>query len=119
MRSLAVVALLMLAACPPRNNPQPMAPAPAPADGFEPPVSHSNAPPLAEDGAACLAGGDCSSGVCEGLGCGDDAPGVCVTAHRACTRDYHAYCGCDGQTFNASGSCPGQRYAAREACANP
>ncbi|MBP8811985.1 MAG: hypothetical protein KBG48_31465 [Kofleriaceae bacterium] len=68
------------------------------------------------DGAACLAATECASGVCEGQGCGPEAPGVCAPAQRGCTRDLRAYCGCDGQTFRASGSCPGQRFAAAEAC---
>lgn len=70
----------------------------------------------AADGAACRAAEDCASGVCEGQGCGDAAPGVCAPAQRGCTRDLRAYCGCDGQTFQASGSCPGRRYAAPGAC---
>ncbi|MEZ4366156.1 MAG: hypothetical protein R2939_07690 [Kofleriaceae bacterium] len=68
------------------------------------------------DGAACLAAADCASGVCEGLGCDASAPGVCAPAQRACTRDLRAYCGCDGQTFRTSGSCPGRRYARAGAC---
>jgi len=67
-------------------------------------------------GAACLQGSECDSGTCEGQGCGDDAPGVCVAKSRACTRDLRAYCGCDGQTFKAGGNCPGQRYAAKGTC---
>jgi hypothetical protein len=70
------------------------------------------------DGAACLAASDCANGVCEGLGCGDDAPGVCVSAERMCTTDVASYCGCDGKTFTSSGSCAGQRYASRGACAS-
>ncbi|MBK7074039.1 MAG: hypothetical protein IPH44_17225 [Myxococcales bacterium] len=74
------------------------------------------APPPAADGAACLANSDCASGVCEGQGCGPDAPGACAPANRACTKDLRTYCGCDGQTFRASGSCPGKRFSARAAC---
>jgi hypothetical protein len=71
------------------------------------------------DGSPCLAASDCQSGVCEGQGCGDDQPGECKPAARACTRDLRPYCGCDGQTFRSSGSCPGQRYAAAGECAAP
>lgn len=74
--------------------------------------------PAQPDGAACLVATDCASGVCEGLGCGRDAPGVCAPARRRCTKDRRAYCGCDGTTFYGSGSCPGRRFAAREACPN-
>jgi hypothetical protein len=71
------------------------------------------------EGSACLTGADCQSGVCEGLGCGDDAPGTCAPARRGCTKDLRAYCGCDGKTFRASGSCPGRRYSAKGACKTP
>lgn len=74
------------------------------------------APPLAADGASCLKDNECSSGVCEGLGCSDDLPGACAPAQRGCTRDLRSYCGCDGKTFKASGSCPGRRYEAKGAC---
>lgn len=69
------------------------------------------------DGAACLDGAECAGGTCEGQGCGDDAPGVCVSSQRVCTMDLRQYCGCDGQTFNGSGSCPNRRYASKGACA--
>lgn len=70
----------------------------------------------AADGASCRVATDCASGVCEGEGCTDDAPGTCVAAARACTKDFRTYCGCDGVTFHGSGSCPGARFAHREAC---
>ena len=66
-------------------------------------------------GAQCLAASECESGICEGEGCGD-TPGTCASASRACTRDLRTYCGCDGKTFQSSGSCPGQRFSARDAC---
>ncbi len=68
------------------------------------------------DGSPCKTAGDCASGICEGEGCGDDKLGTCQPASRPCTRDYQAYCGCDGQTFRGSGSCPGKRYASRGEC---
>jgi hypothetical protein len=67
-------------------------------------------------GATCLAGTDCESGICEGLGCGEDTPGTCMAKARACTRDLRPYCGCDGKTFRTSGSCPGRRFSARAEC---
>ncbi len=76
------------------------------------------APPAPRaDGAACLAATECKSGVCEGQGCGADVPGACAPARRGCTRDRRPYCGCDGATFYSSGSCAGQRYSAKSACA--
>lgn len=71
------------------------------------------------DGAACLDGAECASGVCEGQGCDAGAPGTCASARRPCTRDRRPYCGCDRKTFFGSGSCPGRRYAAKGECAAP
>ncbi|HSK03730.1 MAG TPA: hypothetical protein VK932_20900 [Kofleriaceae bacterium] len=90
---------------------QPSTP-PAP-EGGEP-----GAEPVAgrPDGAACLISSECASGVCEGEGCTDDRPGTCAPRSRACTKDLRQYCGCDGKTFGASGSCPGRRFAARGRC---
>lgn len=68
------------------------------------------------DGDACLTASDCASGVCEGMGCGEDMPGTCATKMRPCTKDLRAYCGCDGETFRGSGSCPGQRYSKKGPC---
>jgi hypothetical protein len=116
MRIIAIAAVVLLfAACAPQNNPQPMPPGPAPSNGYEP----APADPGPSNDLSCLTGADCESGVCEGMGCGDDQPGRCVTEDRRCTRDYAAYCGCDGQTFHGSGSCPGARYSAKGECANP
>jgi hypothetical protein len=69
------------------------------------------------DGAPCLVGPECASGTCEGEGCTDDRPGTCAPRARPCTRDLRQYCGCDGKTFGASGTCPGRRFAARARCA--
>ena len=68
------------------------------------------------DGAACVAASECTSGTCEGEGCTADKPGKCAPRARACTKDLRRYCGCDGTTFQASGSCPGQRFASRGEC---
>jgi hypothetical protein len=62
-----------------------------------------------EPGDPCDTDSDCESGVCEGMGC-DAGEGVCANAERACTLDDQPYCGCDGETFYGSGSCPGERY---------
>ena len=75
----------------------------------------TSSPNQGHDGAKCSTSADCDSGVCEGQGCGD-ANGTCAPAARGCTRDARQYCGCDGKTFTASGSCPGQRFSARAAC---
>ena len=72
--------------------------------------------PAQADGAPCLVATDCASGVCEGLGCGPDAPGVCAPRMRSCLRDLRIYCGCNGLTFRGSSDCPGRRYARLGTC---
>ncbi len=104
------------------RSPQPATPTPegAPADGDANanPQTIAAGSPGAEKagvGAACTAGTDCQSGVCEGLGC-DAGAGRCVEKERVCTRDLKTYCGCDGQEFRSSGSCPGRTYRNEGAC---
>jgi hypothetical protein len=118
-----VVAVLALIACPPQNLPKPVPPAPAPQPGFTPPDEPPPRPGSGSSatagggatGAACTAGADCASGICEGEGCGA-GQGKCAAAKRACTYDLQTYCGCDGNTFDASGTCPERRYSHRGAC---
>lgn len=114
----ALVAALVIACSastetPPTASPD-VEPTPAPtlvATG----TATGSAPTGAPDGAACDQGDDCESGVCEGEGC-ESGTGTCMPRTRRCTRDLRAYCGCDGETFRASGSCPGRRYAQRGPC---
>ncbi len=68
------------------------------------------------DGETCLSADDCASGVCEGEGCDEANPGTCMPKMRPCTRDLRPYCGCDGETFQASGTCPNRRFERRGAC---
>jgi hypothetical protein len=116
----AIVVAATLLACPPQNLPGPIPPAPIAGPGYQPPepAHHPDAGParpVAAAGAACTSGAECESGVCEGPGCaaGD---GVCAPRQRACTFDIATFCGCDGATFDASGTCPERRYAHRGAC---
>lgn len=118
---LGVAVAALLVACPPHNTPQPVPPG-DPGEGYEPPAPIDAGPADAmvseaagADGTACTLDDDCASGVCEGLGC-EEGQGVCAPATRGCTKDLRQYCGCDGITFQSSGSCPGQRYAATGAC---
>jgi hypothetical protein len=86
----------------------------SPAAGPESGPASSSA--LIRDGGACERAIQCASGICEGEGCSPDRQGVCMSRNRRCTRDLRVYCGCDGKTFQASGSCPGRRFASRAAC---
>jgi len=70
----------------------------------------------AADGASCLTGSDCASGICEGIGCGDDTPGACMPQQRPCTRDLRPMCDCEGNTFQASSSCPKRRVEKKVPC---
>lgn len=69
---------------------------------------------LHADGQPCETSAQCASGACEGT-CGEGG-GVCAPSDRTCTADHVQYCGCDGETFAGSGSCPGHRARARGAC---
>ncbi len=63
----------------------------------------------------CTTGADCGKGqICAGEeGC--DKTWTCKPS-PPCTRDLRTYCGCDGKTFQGSGSCPGQKYKKKSAC---
>lgn len=72
--------------------------------------------PKLPDGPLCDSDADCGADmICEGVGC-EPGEGRCVARDRICTRDLAQYCGCDGQLFETSGSCPGRRYAYRGPC---
>jgi hypothetical protein len=119
MKRIVLAALLLaasVAACVATQPDNVVVPAQPGAGPSDPPPPPPPAPAKLAAGAACDAADQCDSGTCEGEGCGA-GQGVCAAADRACTRDLVAYCGCDGQTFRSSGSCPGQRFASRAACA--
>ncbi len=89
---------------------------PPPDDGTgDDPVSSDDPAPVPEGG-ECSAPGQCAEGLfCAGEeGC--DATWTCQPM-RPCTRDLVMYCGCDGETFEGSGTCPSRPYAHRGACA--
>jgi len=92
--------------------PPPPAKTPPPAEKTAAPVGNPKGKP---DGEACSASKECKSGICEGQGCGFNA-GKCAPAQRMCTRDLVTYCSCKGETFGASGSCPGRLYKSRGEC---
>ena len=75
-------------------------------------VSEDEAAP---EGPACTADAHCGQGLaCRGApGC--HAPWACGAA-RACMEESVSYCDCEGQTFQASGGCPGRPYAHVGAC---
>lgn len=121
--------LASLSACPGSASTPPDAkPGPSDADsdlGSDPTTSSSAATnddggsipgPSLPSGAACETNAECEADqVCEGLGCGSNE-GRCAAKERICTRDLATYCGCDGQEFRGSGSCPGDRFAYRGPC---
>lgn len=96
----------------PGSQPAASQPTSLPNKGLTPPGSQpAGLPP----GADCAEGSQCQSGICEGQGCDGKGP-VCTTPGRMCTKDLRPYCGCDGETFQGSGSCPGRPYAHKDAC---
>lgn len=68
----------------------------------------------------CTGPGQCGPGEeCQGgPGCG--VPWVCGPAlGRPCTDDLAPFCGCDGQTFTGSSTCPSRPYMFRGPCEGP
>jgi hypothetical protein len=119
MRSL--IAFLLLATCTvgpnttdaPPSDPAPAAEGPSTADpGI---VEQPGTPAAAKP---CNTDADCGDGICEGEGCGDMQGRCAPKTGRMCTRDLQTYCGCDGQQFQASGSCPGKRFSKRGECSS-
>lgn len=121
---LALLALIALVACPhpsgsavegPASQDEPsVVPAGAIDPGTTPGEESEEQTELA---GGCLSDADCEGGgTCEGEGCDNDQLGTCGAPDRMCTRDAQMYCGCDGENFRGSGSCPGRRYAHRGEC---
>ena len=118
-----VLALLLLVGC---------TVGPTTTDGATPSPADAAPPPAAPSGnegsgvveqpnggaRACNTDADCGDGICEGEGCGDMQGRCAPKTGRMCTRDLRTYCGCDGQTFQGSGSCPGKRFAKTGECAS-
>jgi hypothetical protein len=95
-------------------NPSPDATPPA---GHQPSAEQGGIVEQPNGGAmACNTDADCKGGICEGQGCGDMEGRCAPKTGRTCTRDLRTYCGCDGQTFQGSGSCPGKRYSSPGEC---
>lgn len=69
-------------------------------------------------GKACKANAECPSGEMCAISAGCDTPGTCVQQHM-CTQNLVEYCGCDGQTFRSSGTCPSKPFKSRGACPAP
>ncbi len=95
----------------PYDPPSASPPAPPPPR----PVTGADHPKGKPSGAPCSVAKECQSNVCEGQGCGYNA-GRCAPKNRRCTRDLVGYCSCSGQTFGASGSCPGRIYRHQGVC---
>ena len=69
----------------------------------------------AAEGRTCTSSADCGE---DEMCIGDEGCDVAWTCQpmRPCTRDLRVYCGCDGQTFEGSGSCPPRPFASRGPC---
>lgn len=100
----------------------PARPASRPAASSPPPPGRPSgtaparpAPQPAGSGQGCTSSSDCPNGqMCIGnQGC--SAGATCV-ARRPCTLDLVPYCGCDGQIFRGSSSCPPRPYVQRGPC---
>lgn len=71
-----------------------------------------------DDGMPCFAADECTSGICEGASCDRTQPGACIAtdAVRNCAADQVSFCGCDGQSFVASSTCPGEPFLHQGRC---
>ena len=71
--------------------------------------AHPGACAATDAEASCTTSEDCPQGqICSGdAGC--DTSWTCKPP-RPCTRDLVTFCGCDGETFQSSSSCPGAQY---------
>lgn len=76
----------------------------------------STCPPDAGVARLCRSNSDCVGGsLCQGPeGCG--VTWTCSATPVDCDADLAYFCGCDGRTFQASSSCPGQLYRHRGRC---
>ncbi len=129
MRIVALVAVIFLVGChtsPPESQQPPGNDSSASAESDSPSVFVENGNdgeqarglpgPELPVGPRCDSDADCGDAmICEGVGCGSNE-GRCVEKERMCTRDLAQYCGCDGRTFQGSGTCPGARFAYRGPC---
>lgn len=95
------------------DEPEPAAtPAAEPPEPPTPSASSTPGPP-----ASCMSSRDCPRGqVCAGApGCGTDWH--CERPRERCVDDTQYFCGCDGESFRASMTCPGRPHRHRGACA--
>lgn len=96
-------------------------PAPDAGPGVDVPLATADVPSTPADRPGprtCTRSAECAPGeACTGgPGCG--VPWTCGPAlGRPCTDDLAVFCGCDGQTFMDSSSCPGRPYRNPGACA--
>ncbi len=88
---------------------------PQPDPSPQPPPSESDAPPATPPGQTCSSSMECPRGqTCQGeQGC--DSVWTCQP-ERICTRDLVPFCGCDGETYRASSTCPDRPYLRRGPC---
>ena len=62
----------------------------------------------------CNGDNPCAAGVCMGASC--SGSWSCGATTVACAADLTDYCGCDGLTFQDSGSCPRKPFAYKGKC---
>lgn len=103
---------------PPAAEPPPP-PRPSPPPAPEPPAARPTPPPTPEpppEPPTCTSNRDCPRGqICQGPeGC--DAAWRCGRPAERCVADTQYFCGCDGQSFTASMTCPGRPHRHRGSC---
>lgn len=113
---LGTFALLAVTGCP-ANGPMQVPPGQPAVIAPEPPRETAALPETGRSaGAPCFSAGQCESNTCEGGSCDGNEAGSCAPVDRACSEVAGLFCGCDGNTFSASESCPGEPFAYKGAC---
>ncbi len=123
-RAASPPAAAPVATAPPASPPSPPEP-PAPASPPSPPEPPAATPPgpaqsepepAQPSARPCISNRECPRGqVCEGAA-GCDTEWFCARPSQRCIADTQYFCGCGGETFLASMTCPGRPHRHRGSC---
>ena len=117
MRTMRWVLMAALAAAAAGCGSVVVQPGPGDAAAVDVPATSDTPAPPPDARRTCTSSADCAPGEECYIAEGCAVPSVCGPAlGRPCTDDLAAFCGCDGQTFSSSSSCPSRTYAHRGPC---
>lgn len=117
MRTMRWVLMAALAAAAAGCGSVVVQPWPGDAAVADTPPTPDTPPPPPDVGRTCTSSADCNAGEECYIAAGCGVPSYCGPGlGRPCTDDLATFCGCDGQTFSSSSSCPSRTYAHRGPC---